>query len=782
MQRITGGLRTMLWAGLLACSMHTSAAASVDVDASSASRAGQNGDADGDGIDDSIDIDDDNDTLTDDQEGDDDTDNDGIADCLDLDSDNDGIVDLIEAVTDRGLLDRLDADGDGQLDQAVALGRNGLADPVETQPDSGQSTVGRGDQDSDGRFDQIDLDADNDGLPDIIESGGTDNDFDGRLDRFRDIDGNGLSDQLTLFPITVRDTDKDGIFDFRDLDSDQDGRTDLLESSGDDVDGDGRLDRFEDSDGDGLDDAYSATTAGTLDIDGNGVPDQLESGPDESTASEPGDSTADPGSDSGPDAAGSAGGDEPVAIGQEGGAVGGCSVTAEPADPVLPLLAIAALLLLYRSRSRDRDRCRPRSVPCLMLATVLATPACSSLRGGSSPVDGDAAVPSGDAARAAQSTDASPSSSWSPGVHVGLGVGVSQLDVGTDGTALEVDDDSGTTLQLTLGRTRGRYALEGRVASLGEATFESTSDTLGYRAADLSALVHLSSRPVDPYLRLGIGTLFTSGDVDTDVQNRFHLLLGAGIDWQLANRWGLRAELSAHDVDATSATISVVYRAGGTAGSTAPPVVDVAGDQSLDAADEPARRDEPADDDRAAGAAGATEAQAESEPETRRSDDGDSDPATPDEAPSTASNDADEDGVLDARDQCPTTIMAPEVRVDSEGCVLFGGAVAGIEFAADSDRLLPGADAVLLQVLEVLEADDTLRLTVASHVHDLDDADANLLLSRRRTLSVLRHLTDRGIAVARVRPQAFGDTVPLDEQALSGEAVSSDSRLELFLR
>ena len=154
-------------------------------------RAGTTGDTDGDGIDDVTDMDDDNDTIPDTSEGTGDTDGDGVPDCLDADSDNDGIPDLIEAVADRQLLGSLDRDGDSRLDASLAVGANGLVDRVETSVDSGDSITGFNDSDGDGLFDQIDLDADNDGVPDVVEIGSSDGDFNGLLDRFRDIDGNG---------------------------------------------------------------------------------------------------------------------------------------------------------------------------------------------------------------------------------------------------------------------------------------------------------------------------------------------------------------------------------------------------------------------------------------------------------------------------------------------------------------------------------------------------------------------------------------------------------------
>lgn len=89
------------------------------------------------------------------------------------------------------------------------------------------------DSDGDGIFDQLDLDSDNDGIPDLIEAQGQNNDspstVDLNNDGIYDVFGSGIN------PI---DSDEDGIFDYLDLDSDNDGIRDAKETAIDtDTDG-----------------------------------------------------------------------------------------------------------------------------------------------------------------------------------------------------------------------------------------------------------------------------------------------------------------------------------------------------------------------------------------------------------------------------------------------------------------------------------------------------------------------------------------------------------------
>jgi gliding motility-associated-like protein len=105
---------------------------------------------------------------------------------------------------------------------------------------------------------------------DWIERGPTkfpvDTDSDGKGDwRDLDSDNDGISDEIE----TDIDTDGDGVGDWRDLDSDDDGISDEIETDVD-TDGDGIGDwRDLDSDNDEVDDA----TEGTGDRDKNGIPD-----------------------------------------------------------------------------------------------------------------------------------------------------------------------------------------------------------------------------------------------------------------------------------------------------------------------------------------------------------------------------------------------------------------------------------------------------------------------------------------------------------------------------
>ncbi|MCL5247717.1 Ig-like domain-containing protein, partial [Cellulophaga sp. 20_2_10] len=236
-----------------------------------------------------------------------DSDNDGIEDHLDIDSDNDGIPDNVEAQLTSSYIPRGTVDSD----------TDGLGNPYEGSGNEGLTAI---DTDLDGIPDYLDLDSDEDGISDRVEAGFTlasnnlDNDNDGLLNDYDDVDtpgtlfdtnddqNNGAIDLPNIAKTTtpevdyrevgIDDNDLDGIADSVDLDDDNDGILDTLETSGTnpsaddddddilnyrdtdfgtDANGDGIVDIF-DADGDGVPNHFD------LDADNDGIYDVVESG------------------------------------------------------------------------------------------------------------------------------------------------------------------------------------------------------------------------------------------------------------------------------------------------------------------------------------------------------------------------------------------------------------------------------------------------------------------------------------------------------------------------
>ncbi len=247
-------------------------------------------DFDSDGIPNYLDVDSDNDGLNDSYEKNRDSDGDRDADYVDLDSDNDGILDKLEYIGDMdgdgvsNYLD-LDSDGDGIFDSAEATAKfsaatdvnadgkidcatndangNGLGDCVE-----GKGSIEIPDTDKDNKPDYLDLDADNDGIPDSVE---LTNDPDGdKLPNYRDLDSDGdwLGDSIE----GLLDTDKDEVLNYLDQDSDGDTIPDSWEGAN-------RCPSctdLQDDQGDGYDDRKQFVNPLPIDTDLDKLPDYLD--------------------------------------------------------------------------------------------------------------------------------------------------------------------------------------------------------------------------------------------------------------------------------------------------------------------------------------------------------------------------------------------------------------------------------------------------------------------------------------------------------------------------
>jgi len=239
-------------------------------------------DVDGDGVPAFLDDDDTDETIGNDNnltEEAFDADGDGTPNHLDLDSDNDGITDI----TENG---GTDANNDGEVDYPTAgeptsmtdVDGDGLEDALDNIDGGNQSGAGEvvngtplliANTDSDSLPDYLDIDADNDGIPDAVEAQPTTGFVSpsGIGTVMVDVNNNGVDDAFEIagnIGFTPLNTDGDSEPDYLDLNSDNDSLPDLEENgdaentlSGTDTDGDGLDDNFDDVDD-------SATTASTV--------------------------------------------------------------------------------------------------------------------------------------------------------------------------------------------------------------------------------------------------------------------------------------------------------------------------------------------------------------------------------------------------------------------------------------------------------------------------------------------------------------------------------------
>jgi len=212
--------------------------------------------------------------------GNQDFDGDGLPNYLDTDSDNDGIPDVVEVygtyVSNSGKLSNfVDADSDGLSDNNVN-GTALLATGPDTSPVDGRAdNFPNKNLDRDYRPNPYDLDSDDDGIVDVLEAGLPDANFNGLADGV--IGSNGWSTVISgMLALNITNTDGIGNPDYLDIDSDDDGIPDNIE--GQSTTG-YQLPTITDADGDGLTTPYDnlAGFGGSgifiYDHDGDGIPD-----------------------------------------------------------------------------------------------------------------------------------------------------------------------------------------------------------------------------------------------------------------------------------------------------------------------------------------------------------------------------------------------------------------------------------------------------------------------------------------------------------------------------
>ena len=150
-------------------------------------------------------------------------------------------------------------------------------------------------------------------------------------------------------------------------------------------------------------------------------------------------------------------------------------------------------------------------------------------------------------------------------------------------------------------------------------------------------------------------------------------------------------------------------------------------------------------------------------------------------------SDRDGDGVADRLDNCPDQAGPASnqgcpandpqfVAITRQRLVLR----APVAFVGATAKLEPKSEALLDQVARVLKNHpEIVVITVEGHADLHPLADANQKLSTARAEAVVHHLTQHGVAKARLQARGYGSTQPLVDRDGSAEARDQNSRIEL---
>ncbi len=632
-----------------------------------------------------------------------DTDNDAIPDFQDVDSDNDGTLDI--DTTPNGALD---ANGDGRVDDPTDTDGDGIPDVTDGMPgvfgdsadsdfdgisDIDEGVIANVDTDGDGIADYLDLDADNDGIPDAVE---TDNDADNDgTGNWRDLDSDddGIPDSTEadrIPPLSNNDVDGDGLPDELDVDN----------TGGSDVDGNGVDDTLEpnDTDGDAIPDfldtdsdadGYSDADEGDVDTDNDGTPDYVDTDSD-------GDGIPDSSDNGDKDGDGIADRVDPDEGALETAVRGAGGMSA--AD-----LAILLLMLAFVAAMRRRQLASAPLVVVLLVPLYLADPAVAD-------------------------TDVCNDTAFDGCWYAGGGLGITHVDPEGEAGGWSTNDDRDSGWKLYAGyQFKPRWSVELSYVDGGEAGLGNVDPALealipdasiDYSTPSLMAVRWLNAPQStwNAFAKLGVSTIDNSASdarIPFEKQTDLQLAAGVGAKLRFAERWFLRGDVDFYDRDHYYAGLSIGGFFGAARRAVPEPI-----------AEEPAPEPAPAE------------------------------PPPPAPAP-------------------PPPAPEPEPVCEDVVTVL-----EGVTFENDSDRLTPASIDVLEDVVTKLSASASDTVQILAHTDSNGSESYNLGLSVRRAKSVEDYLVRRGVAEIRLSSAGLGEGRPIADNA-TPEGRARNRRVEI---
>jgi outer membrane protein OmpA-like peptidoglycan-associated protein len=100
----------------------------------------------------------------------------------------------------------------------------------------------------------------------------------------------------------------------------------------------------------------------------------------------------------------------------------------------------------------------------------------------------------------------------------------------------------------------------------------------------------------------------------------------------------------------------------------------------------------------------------------------------------------------------------------------------GVNFDFDSDVLRPESGAVLNEVVKLAKANPNWKFEIGGHTDSQGSDTYNQNLSERRAASVVRYLTQAGVAASRLTAKGYGESRPLIPETNDSEAARAQNR------
>ena len=127
--------------------------------------------------------------------------------------------------------------------------------------------------------------------------------------------------------------------------------------------------------------------------------------------------------------------------------------------------------------------------------------------------------------------------------------------------------------------------------------------------------------------------------------------------------------------------------------------------------------------------------------------------------PALKAADDDQDGVENAKDKCPDTPKG--AMVDADGC----WSSRDILFDFDSKRIKKVFGPVLNNVVQIMQANPQLQITVEGHTDSQGSEAYNQKLSEQRAQAVKQTLIQQGVEAKRLQDKGYGESKPVASNA-----------------
>ncbi len=136
-------------------------------------------------------------------------------------------------------------------------------------------------------------------------------------------------------------------------------------------------------------------------------------------------------------------------------------------------------------------------------------------------------------------------------------------------------------------------------------------------------------------------------------------------------------------------------------------------------------------------------------------------------------------------EQTIVTVKAMEQEVTADASSLSDEldksghvAVYGIHFDTGKATIQPDSEAILSQIVTLMQQHPDLKLRVEGHTDNVGAAAANLALSEKRAQSVVSWLTSHGIQASRLSAKGLGQTKPVADNS-TDDGKAKNRRVEL---